>query len=89
MCGVTRPRVRAEDGSCAERDEQQVEPVMDQSLPAKPCACSNGGEQVDRAAFEDAGADPRKNIVPAAPFDDDGVDPRLAEELPEQQSGRA
>src|SRR5207247_2438658 len=63
--------------------ELQLDAVMDDALAPQPLAGPGGGEHVDGALLEDAGADPMLHVVAAAILEHDGLDALGAQDLGE------
>ena len=67
--------------------ECEVNPVVAQALAVEAIGHPHLVQQVDRALFEHAGADPLDHVVAIVTLDDDRIDPVQMEQVPEDQAG--
>ena len=67
----------------------QLKPVMRQAFAVQPLGHAAGFQQRHRAGFQHAGAHTAQHMVATALFDDEVVNPGRAEQLAQQQPGRA
>ena len=67
----------------------QRQPVVDQPLAVQAVGEAELGHEIDRALFEQAGADALDHVLPAAIFQDDGVDAVTPQQMGEQQACRS
>ncbi len=81
-------------GEVAQRDavalagELQLDAVVDEPLALHALADAGGGEQVDRALLEHAGADALLDVLAAARLEHDRVDPCELQQAGEREAGR-
>jgi hypothetical protein len=69
--------------------EAEFYPIVNQSIRAQSLADTRLVQELDRALFENAGADASEHIILAAPFEDDGVDSGIVQKTSEQKPGGA
>jgi hypothetical protein len=65
----------------------QVDAVVLETFAVEAVAESGTGERVDGVLFEDAGADPRLDVLPRAVLEDDAVDALEGQQAREEQAG--